>query len=362
MLKLSITLFLLGYAISQFFWGSLSERLGRKRPILWGLALACIGSLIAMLSPDVMVFNSARLIEGLGIGSAVVLGRAVFTDSFNRGELSRVAAYMVALVNFIPAVAPLLGGYLLLWLGWRSIFGFLILYTIAIFILFYRRIGETHQQIRTGFTFRQALSQYLHVVAKREFLWYLFPYALLGGGLTGYYAATPYIFVSVLEILPHIYPYYSLVTVAAYIAGAALTTLLTRRLGFDKPILIGILIALTSGIVLLFLWIFAQMGVWSVVLPMALYSFGVSMMTPNANAGAMASSAKTAGAAAAMLGAVISGAGALLAYILNELDLASLSSLAFYVIVLCLLVLLLYLLVRPRQTARPNLREGSSAE
>lgn len=342
LLKLSISLFLIGYALSQFFWGSLSERLGRKKPVLWGLSLACVGSIGAMTASNVLIFNMARLIEGLGIGCATVLGRALLTDSFNRAEISRAAALMLISASIMPALAPIVGGYLLLWFGWRSIFLFLVLYTLGVIYVYYKKVTETHKNIRPNFSFLHALAEYLHVLNNRDFLWYLLPYGILSGGLISYYAATPFIFISILHIDAHTYAYLAIPIVGTYILGAYLCQPLTVRLGFDNAILYGILICLLAGILLLLGWLFATLSIATIILPIMVYSFGLSLVAPNGNAGAMSALRHVAGAAAAVLGAATSGFAAVLAYIVNLLNLASLGSLAGYVIIISLIALTVF--------------------
>ncbi len=348
-LKLSISLFLMGYALSQFFWGSISERFGRKKPILWGLFLACLGSIGAMIAPNVTVLNIARFIEGTGIGCATVLGRAILTDSFNRAEISRASAFMLISANIMPALAPILGGYLLLWFGWRSIFLFLVLYTLSVIILYSTKVEETHKNIKPNFAKLDALREYFHVFKNLEFVWYLLPYTLLSGGLIAYYAATPFIFVSVLHIAPYKYSFLSIGTVGTYILGAYLCQPLTRRIGYDNAILCGILISLLSGITLLAFWFFTSFNIATVLVPMMIFSFAVSIVAPNGNAGAMSALRHIAGAAAAVLGAAASGFAAMLSYIINLLDLASLGSLAGYITILSLLVLMLFFFLPHRK-------------
>lgn len=352
LLKLSISLFLIGYALSQFFWGSLSERLGRKKPVLWGLSLACVGSIGAMTASNVLIFNMARLIEGLGIGCATVLGRALLTDSFNRAEISRAAALMLISASIIPALAPIVGGYLLLWFGWRSIFLFLVLYTLGVIYVYYKKVTETHKNIRPNFSFLHALAEYLHVLNNRDFLWYLLPYGILSGGLISYYAATPFIFISILHIDAHTYAYLAIPIVGTYILGAYLCQPLTVRLGFDNAILYGILICLLAGILLLLGWLFATLSIATIILPMMVYSFGLSLVAPNGNAGAMSALRHVAGAAAAVLGAATSGFAAVLAYIVNLLNLASLGSLAGYVIIISLIALTVFFVMPHKKVSK----------
>jgi len=341
-LKMSITLFLIGYAVSQFFWGSISERFGRKPPIIWGLSLACVGSLIAMLSQDVVMLDIARFIEGSGIGCATVLGRSILSDAFNRNEISRASSFMVICTNIIPALAPLLGGFLLFWFGWRAIFLFLVLYTGFVLLLFILKIPETHPNIKKEYNIRSAIKEYLEVIKNVEFLWYLLPYTMLTGGLIAYYTATPFIFVTTLHLSPHYYSFYSFATVGAFIIGAYFSSSISKWLGFDQTILAGIGLCLCSGVLFIVWGSFSRLGIPLVLIPMAVYSIGVSILSPNGNAGAMSALSHIAGAAAATLGANSWGFAAIFSFIVNRLNLTNPVYLAGFILAISIVALILF--------------------
>lgn len=111
-IKLSISLFLLSYAVSQFFWGSLSEKLGRKKTVIAGLSIACTGTLIVLLAPSVLLFNLGRLIEGFGIGCSSVLARALLSDSLDKIKMIFAMSYIATAMNVMPVLAPIIGGHL----------------------------------------------------------------------------------------------------------------------------------------------------------------------------------------------------------------------------------------------------------
>lgn len=357
-LKLSITLFLLAYALSQFIWGSLSERVGRKGAVFWGLSLACVGSILAMASVDVLMLNIGRFIEGAGIGCAAVIGRAMLTDTFNRNEMSKMASFMLMAANIMPALAPLLGGLILVIFNWRIIFLFLILYTMMLIFLYYTIVPETHKSIKKEYSITHAVREYLHAFTYRSFLAYFLPNGLLAGGLMAYYATTPFIFITILHLSAHTYSFLSLTTVGAYILGAYLCAHITKKIGFDQTIFLGIFCSIFSGIVLIICWLFFSLTIWTVIFPMMIFSFSVSLITPNTNAGALSALGRIAGTAAAILGAGASAFGAILAYILNFSNLRSLSSLALFITLLSLSVLFIFYFTREKTQNSSNKKKA----
>lgn len=348
-LKLSISLFLLGFAASQFFWGSLSERFGRKKPILWGLVLACIGTLITMLAPNVFLFNSGRMIEGIGIGCASSLTRALLTDTFEKKYLSTAVAYLTTSANIMPALAPIIGGYLLHWFGWRYIFLFLFFYALLLLYVFYRRLPETHKSIRTKLTLKEALIDYAHVLTHREFIGYLCPYILMSGGMFGYYAAAPFIFISVLHFSAQHYGFMQIGTVVSYIIGANICSYLSRRIGMNKAIMFGVAMGILATLLLIGCWLFSTLNIFTLLIPMTVFCFGCGIVSPNANAGAMATLSQKAGSSAAVISTSVYAASALFSAIITMQNLSVLTPLMIYIgiISLCAMIGFWYLVLLP---------------
>lgn len=331
-LKISITLFLIGFGASQFYWGSLSAKYGRKKAIFYGLILSNIGTILAILSPNLFLFNCARFIEGTGIGCASVLCRALLTDALSNqpGKLSFALSVVVSLANLMPALAPIIGGYLDIYISWRAIFVLLLIYTLAITIMIERNIAETNANIQHNLTFKNALHEYRDVLRNRKFIGYVLPYLALGGGMIGYYAATPFIFITYLHIPPQNYSYLSIFTVIAYILGASLSGLFRKYLDFNGTIMLGTVLALTSSIIFLLLAYFSHLSVLAVILPIMLYLFGCGLVSPNANTCALSQLRHIAGASSAVIGSTIYVSSAVCTIFITSLDLSGLSAMAGY--------------------------------
>lgn len=338
-LKLSISLFLLGFSVSQFFWGSLSTRYGRKKILLIGLAITSIGTLIVMLSSSILVFNSARLIEGIGVGAASVLCRSMLTDALDKTALIKALSHISSLGNLMPALAPILGAYIILFFSWRVIFLVLLIFTLIIFFLAAYLVPETNNHIKQNFTVHDALKEYANIFKHRIFLSYLTPYLLLSGGMIAYYSVMPFIFISGLHISAQDYSFFSIATVLSYIAGANAAGLLYKKLGSRKTILLGIFLALATAVTFLFLAIFSTLSAWTVTLPMVFYTLAAGIVAPTAAAGALNELRHMAGASAAVIGAAIYGSSALCAVFISSLNLAQLSTLFWYVALISLLSL-----------------------
>lgn len=341
-LKLSLTLFFTSFAISQLLWGPISEKYGRKKPLMIGMALTSLGVLMAMFSNSVTTFNSGRFIEAVGLGCAPVLGRAILSDLLEKTLLSITWAYATITANIMPALAPIIGGHLLFWFGWRAIFLFLLLYSAALYWVTYKHLPETHQDIQPNLQFKNVLSQYASACTHRIFMGYLLPYFLLSGAMIGYYASMPFIFISKLHVAPQIYGYYSVITVLTYIAGALLNRFLSLRYTLPFMVLLGTMFALAASLVICLLAAFFALTELTVLLPLALFTFAAGFVSPSSNTGSLLALRHLAGAGSAIAGSGIYAASAVLSTIATSLPLDTLWPLAMYILIVSLISFLAF--------------------
>lgn len=142
------------------------------------MCITTVGAFIAMTATKIWMFNMGRLLEALGLGCAFVLGRAILVDVLNKIQMFRTMAYVTLVVNVMPAIAPIIGGALLLWFGWRSIFGMLLIYSIVLLLLFIYRLMETNPHIRKEIKPKEMLVDYATVIRNFRFVAFVMLYVL----------------------------------------------------------------------------------------------------------------------------------------------------------------------------------------
>tara|TARA_R110002072_G_scaffold204138_2_gene362250 strand:- start:54990 stop:56252 length:1263 start_codon:yes stop_codon:yes gene_type:complete len=143
-LNISMGIYLLGLAIGQLIYGPISDRFGRRKPLLIGSFLFVIASIFCCISPNYIIFLIFRLLQALGACAAIVLSRAIIVDSYNRNRQVRLLSLLSAINIVSPAIAPILGGYMLLYFSWISIFISVLIFSIFAFISSYIFIQETY--------------------------------------------------------------------------------------------------------------------------------------------------------------------------------------------------------------------------
>jgi DHA1 family bicyclomycin/chloramphenicol resistance-like MFS transporter len=341
--SLTVTIFLIGFSVTQLIWGPLSDRFGRKPVLLCGLAISVTGAVLTASANSIEVFIGARILESVGIGVAPVLARSVLTDSLDRDHVSAAMAYVAVVVALVPAVAPIIGGYLNLLWSWRSIFFFVAAYGAVIDVTCAFRLPETIRSRNSGLKAAAVIGEYREMLSHREYLGYIGLYAISFGTLIGYYAAAPYIFVRALGYTPHEYGYLLLVNVGFYVLGASVARILVPKVGTVRPIVFAMIAFTTTSIIFLALGRFTTLSTLSVLLPMCIFIFGCGLVSPAANTGAMTIFRDKAGASTAVVGFSIAVGGAVFSGTLSVFHITRLVELGAYVGVSTLLCIATYL-------------------
>ena len=349
MARLTVTVFLIGFSFAQLVWGPLSDRFGRRPTLLAVIAISGTGAALTGLTTDIYLFVGARFLESLGLGVAPVLARSVLTDSLDRVHVAVAMAYAAIVVAVVPAIAPIVGGYLDSLMSWRSIFFFLALYGAALFVWCVIRLPETNRNKDPSLKASKVAVGYLEMLRNRRYLGYLMSYGIAFGSLIGYYAAAPYIFINVLGYSPHEYGYLLIFNVAFYVLGATVARVSVPRLGTDRTILFAIMVFASASIVFVAMDLYTTINTVSVLLPMCIFIFGSGLVSPAANAGAMTIFKDRTGASTAIVGFSMAIGGAIFNAGLSTVHIARLWELGAYVAISALISIASYwVLLRER--------------
>ena len=300
--QLTVTLFLAGFALAQLLHGPLSDRIGRRRVLLGGLAVYAIGGLACWAAPSARLLIAGRLLQALGAGSGPVVGRAVIRDLYEPERAARVLGYMGTAMALTPILAPILGGLIHVAFGWRAVYlalaacGALFLGVVALLV------PETNRRrdpdaLRPG----HLATNVADLLGDRSFLGYTLVVALMFGGQFAFISGSSFVLIDVLAVPPDVYGLcFGLVAF-----GLMIGSFLAARLppGGHRPAdrrrhRLG---ALAGAVMAVLAW----SGVWTVAAvigPMCAFAVGVGVVLPTAVAGAIGPFPRTAGLASAVLG------------------------------------------------------------
>lgn len=164
-----VTLFLVGFGVSQLFYGPLSDAVRRRPVFILGQSVYLLGTLICVLFADNIVsLEMGRLLQGLGAGSASVLGRTVLRDSYDGAQLTKALSYVSVTASVLPIVAPLFGGWIAYHFSWQAVFIFVLVYLIAIFLLGYMVLPETLPYPKRPFNPLAVSKNYLTLLKNKQ--------------------------------------------------------------------------------------------------------------------------------------------------------------------------------------------------
>ncbi len=288
-IKISVSMYLIFFALSQLVWGVIIQKKGSRRTIYYSLTITMIGTLIAMTSFDLPLYIVGRTLEGIGMGALGPLTRTVLVNYFDHKALSVRISIIIGTAATMPALAPLFAGYLLVWINWQAIFGVFFMITATLFYFIYRLLpSPLHETIdHEAFSMVKILQNYLAIVKQKEFWGYTLPYAAISGGLLGYYSAMPYWYHVQLHISEQHFSYLVLPTVGMYVSGLMVSRWLIKTKSIEMIMVYGTMLAFAAACLAFILAILNIDALIGIVIVMSLFGFSASLISPNANAGVL---------------------------------------------------------------------------
>ena len=298
--QLTFVGYLLAFAASMLVLGPLSDRYGRRRTILCGLALSAISSVACAISPSIDFLIAARVVQGIGACAGLVVGRAITREVWGREAAARVIAGRAIAATLMQAFAPILGGYLQGWFGWRCNFVVIGLIASVAMALVTRYVPEgraaTAAPSRTG----GMLASYRTLIGTRRFLSYAFTAAGSHAGFHIFAAGAPAVLIVGFGIPPEDYGFYASLPPMGFLVGSFLSNRLTRRLGIDGLITIGCTVLIPAASIMVTLALLGVASPYAVIGPMILICCGSGLITPNATAGSLVVNAGMVGTASGL--------------------------------------------------------------
>lgn len=302
-IKLTLALYLIGYSVSQLFYGPLSDAVGRKKTLLLGGSIAFIGSLICTSAHSVDLLITGRLIQGLGAGAGTALARAMIRDVYEGKAMSRAASIMSNFTALIPFIAPMVGGYIEEYLDWHA--NFIVLSVLNAFTLGFVAFvfPETiAKKTRHAIHPKGLYQNYKTLMTDRKFMSYSACSFLTYGAMFGYLALSPFLYQKVLCLNAVEFGWLGLAACVGLYAGTYLNIFLLKTMKTKTILFVGICITLTAGILMLIPYVFGYLSVALVIAPFIIYMMACKLIFVNALTLALKELKHIAGTAGALYG------------------------------------------------------------
>ncbi|WP_257462154.1 multidrug effflux MFS transporter [Archangium lipolyticum] len=299
--QLTLASFFAGLALGQLITGPLIDRFGRTRPLRVGIALYVLGSLGCALAPGTEVLVAMRFVQALGGAVAIVVSRAVVRDLWSGAEAARTMSRLVLVMGVAPILAPLFGGFVLRFLGWRAIFAALAIVGALALVAVVKVLPETAPP-RSGS--RTVVSEMASLLGAADFLGPALACAFIQAGMFAYISGSSFVFITLHGVSPQHFGWFF----GANAMGLVSMSQLNRRLLATHPphrILRWALVlsVVAASCVLLVAWSGA-LGLWGMAAALFFFVSTLGLVMPNATALALEKHASRAGLASAVLGAL----------------------------------------------------------
>ena len=301
--QLTVTLFLAGLAVSQLFWGPLSDRLGRRPVLLAGLTIYTLAGAACAFVPGIGTLIVARVVQALGAGSGPVIARAVVRDLYEPVRAARILAAMGTAQALAPILAPIIGGWVHALAGWQAVFVVQGAFG-AVFLLTAARVVPETNISAGALTGPPTAGRLGLLLGHPRFLAYVAVTALMFGGQFAFISGSSFALIDMLGISPTTYGVCFAAVATGLMAGNFVSVKIGARVGIDAMLRAGTTIGAAAGMIMASLAWAGVASVASVIAPMFGFAFGLGFVLPNAAAGAIGPFPRMAGLASAVLGFV----------------------------------------------------------
>lgn len=305
LVQMTLTIYLLGFGISQLFYGPLSDYFGRRKVLILGMFLFFVGNILCANANSGMTLLFARLVAGVGAGACGVLNRVIASDCFEGPAFVKAWSYTTTVLVLTLIFAPLIGAYIQEWQGWNANFTACSIFIALVLVIVLILLPETNLQVgkhKNGIL--NTLNHYRVALTSFSFLVPTFAYMFAFSGLIAYFQISPLLLISHYNWTPVTYGWSSLVIAVSYLLGGNIAQRWVHAVGVRTMLHYGLMLGLLGGILLLASATWFGDNAWLVVGCSGVYVLGARLVIPNASALAMEFSIVPKGCAAALVGAI----------------------------------------------------------
>jgi len=318
--QLTLAVFFVALGIGQAFYGPLSDRFGRRRPLCFGLALYVLASAGCALARSIEALVAWRFAQALGGCAGMVIARAVVRDRFDEREAARFFSLLILVTGLAPILAPSIGGQILVFFSWRAIFWTLAGFALVGFITATFVLPESlPPDRRTEGGVATALRVYARLLRDRAFMRYALSGALVISGMFAYIFGSPFVFMQIYGVRPERFGWIFGAIALGLISASQLNRVVLARVAGARILSHALVVTAAAGVILLVMAWTGAGGLAGLLGPLFVYIASLGFVLPNVIATALGPQGRNAGTASALLGTLQFGAGATVGALLGVL-------------------------------------------
>ncbi len=277
----TLSAYLFGFAFMSLFHGAISDSFGRRPVVLWGLTVFILASVGCALSLTIGQLIFFRAMQGLSTGAGIVVSRAIIRDMYAPSQAQKVMSQVTIFFGVAPAIAPMIGGWLLIHSNWQAIFWFLTGVGVTLWVANYRLLPETlHVTQRQSFRVKNLLAGYWQLSSDPRFILLALASGVPFNGVFLYVLSAPVFLGEHLGLAPQQFYWFFMLTIAGIMGGASLSGRLAGRIAPKRQIRIGFIVMLLIGSINLLANILFKAHVAWALFPICVFAFGWALMVP----------------------------------------------------------------------------------
>lgn len=315
--QMTLSTYILGFAVGQLLYGPMADSLGRKPVILGGTLIFAVAAIACALSKSIDQLIVMRFFHGLAAAAASVVINALMRDIYPKEEFSRMMSFVMLVTTIAPLVAPMAGGAVLVWFSWRSIFWILAAAAILASLAIWFFISETLPvEKRQKFHLRTVLGNFASLFRHKRVLSYMLASGFSFAAMFSFLSAGPFVYIELNHVSPQHFGYYFALNIVFLFIMTTINSRIVRRVGALNMFRAGLFVQFAMAV-----WMVAcallDVGFWSLVLGIAVFVGCVSMVSSNAMAVILDEFPHMAGTASSLAGTFRFGIGAIIGALLS---------------------------------------------
>ncbi len=309
--QLSLMFCLLGLAVGQLIAGPISDARGRRIPLMVGMTIFIISSILCAFTSSIVVLCILRLIQGLAGAAGIVISRAIVRDYFTGYEMTKFFALLMLVNSIAPIIAPTIGGQVLRFTSWQGIFVILSILGVAILLGVILKLPESLpvEKRQTG-GIKQTVASMAVMLKDRIFLGYCLAAGFVFAGMFAYISGSPFVLQDIYGLSPQAFGLVFAINSIGIVSASQISSRLSRTVGEKKILTFGLLQAFLAGLVL-YIMIQLDFGLMGILIPLFFVVSSVGLVAPTSTSLAMQRQGKNAGSASAFIGLGQMGLGAI---------------------------------------------------
>ena len=315
--QMTLSTYILGFALGQLFYGPMADSLGRKPVILGGTLVFAAAAVACALAQSIDQLIVMRFLHGLAAAAASVVINALMRDIYPKEEFSRMMSFVMLVTTIAPLVAPMAGGAVLAWFSWHVIFWILALAALLASAMIFFFIDETLPvERRQKFHIRTTIGNFASLFRHKRVLSYMLASGFSFAGMFSFLSAGPFVYIELNHVSPQHFGYYFALNIVFLFIMTIINSRFVRRVGALNMFRAGLWIQFVMAIWLV-MSAFLGVGFWALVVGVAAFVGCVSMVSSNAMAVILDEFPHMAGTASSLAGTFRFGIGAIVGALLS---------------------------------------------